>query len=152
MRALLAIGLALLLTACGGGDVSDDQLVLFGSRACEESFPGAFTSACPVQLNVAGTETISVEITGYLVSTVNESDSTVQVQRRVSIQVSGQTADVRTLSLGLPPGMGDTLLFTLRADVPAEGLPGGPITVGISSTPLLGVSAVSGLVVTATAR
>lgn len=151
MRSIFALfALVATLSACGGGDTSDD-LLLSASRACAGPVTGGFVSHCSVELRLAGTETLDILITGRLEAT-NATDQAAVVRRSVRIQAAGEGLDVQTLELRLAAGEAGGTDFALRATVPAANLGGAPAVIGLSSAELNGASSVTDVSVQALAR
>ena len=138
------------LTACGGGDTSDD-LLLSASRACAGPVTGEFVSQCSVELRLAGTETLDILITGRMTA-ANGTDQALEVRRSMRIQAAGEGLDVQNVVLQLAAGQAGGTDFALRATVPAANLGGFPAVIGLSSLELAGASSVTDVSVQALAR
>ena len=153
MRSILSIFALVALSACGGGDVADD-FVRAASRDCPGPFTGSFNHACDVELRLAGTETITVSITGRLATETNTGTVAAGSSRSLRIQLAGDAAGFQTLEAIAQPGAAGVATFTLQAEVSAGNLGGEPAVIGLGSFQLLSdlASTVTDVSVTASAR
>ncbi len=151
MRHFLIASALAALTACGGGDVSDDY-VRHAERACSGPFSDGFSAACAVELRLAGTEVIEVTISGR-VAAANTGTGPMFVSRSLHVQLAGAAAGHTTLQIDLAPGDTAFREFTLHVEVPADNLGGFPPVIGLSSFDQAdGGSTVDNVLVSATAR
>lgn len=128
MSKILLVALAALLSACGGGD----EFIRSAERSCPGPFTGSLGSACQVELQLAGDETIFVEITGRLVA-ANSTSSAGEVSRDLHAQLAGVSAGFQDGMLALDPGVSAGVEFLLEATVPAANLGSANAVIGLSS-------------------